>query len=467
MRLPIRVKSSHLVVAVLMTAGLVSVGRASTPSQRLRVAEGGRYLEYEDGKPFFYLGDTAWELFHRLNREEADRYLTNRAAKGFTVIQAVVLAQLNGLTDPNPYGAVPLVDKDPVRPNEAYFKHVDYIVGKANETGLFIGMLPTWGSYWKVGSGIFNAENAQVYGRFLGRRYKDKSIIWILGGDENIRNDTERATIEAMARGLRDGDGGTHLITYHPRGPGLSSDYFHWADWLDFNMFQSSHAARDHDNGLFTEHDYVLEPVKPTLDGEPRYEMLSVGFYNANEARNVRFDAYDVRQAAYWSLLAGACGHTYGHSSIWQMWQPGRTAILWANVPWYESLDHPGAFQMGLIRKLFESRPFSKLQPAPSIIVDGPDRRGAKVRAALAFDGSFAFIYSPRGEPFMVSMKAIRGVRVNATWFDPRYGIAEPLHTSDNVGFQTFVPPTSGRGCDWVLVLDDERAKFPPPGRSD
>ena len=50
---------------------------------------------------FFWLGDTAWELFHRLNREEADKYLKNRA-EGFTVIQAVAMAEFDGLTEPNP-----------------------------------------------------------------------------------------------------------------------------------------------------------------------------------------------------------------------------------------------------------------------------------------------------------------------------------------------------------------------------
>ena len=30
----------------------------------------GRNFVWEDGEPFFYLGDTAWEIFHRLNREE-------------------------------------------------------------------------------------------------------------------------------------------------------------------------------------------------------------------------------------------------------------------------------------------------------------------------------------------------------------------------------------------------------------
>ncbi|RYY22271.1 MAG: DUF4038 domain-containing protein, partial [Chitinophagaceae bacterium] len=68
----------------------------STQGQ-LQVSENQRFLVTKDGKPFFWLGDTAWELFHRLSREEADTYLKNRADKGFTVIQAVALAELDGL----------------------------------------------------------------------------------------------------------------------------------------------------------------------------------------------------------------------------------------------------------------------------------------------------------------------------------------------------------------------------------
>jgi hypothetical protein len=431
----------------------------------LRVSQNQRYLESKDGTPFFYLGDTAWELFHRLNREEADRYLKNRAAKGFTVIQAVVLAELGGLEDPNSYGNTPLLGKDPARPNEKYFEHVDYIVDRAESLDLVIGMLPTWGNWWKGGS-IFTPENARAYGRFLGQRYKDKPIIWILGGDHNPDNDRDRAIIEGMARGIKDGDGGRHLMTFHPRGPGLSSDYFHKADWLDFNMFQSSHAARDHDNGLFTDNDYGLEPAKPTLDGEPRYESIPVGFYNAAADRNLRFDDYDVRQAAYWSLLAGACGHTYGHNSVWQMWQPDRKPVIWASTPWHESLDHPGASQMTHVRRLFESRPFHKLVPDQSILLDGPKHGGAKVRAARATDGSFVFVYSPRGEQFTVRVNVIRTHRIRQTWFDPRTGKATALHTTDTPGFQSFVPPTSGRGNDWILVLDDATAGFPAPGQT-
>lgn len=432
--------------------------------KKLKLSDNQRYLVYEDGTPFFYLGDTAWELFHRLNREEADVYLTNRAEKGFTVIQAVALAQLGGLNDPNPYGDKPLVDNNPDKPNEAYFKHVDYIVNKAAALGLFIGMLPSWGDKWKKDagdeSGIFNTKNAYNYGQFLGKRYKDQPIIWILGGDQNVLNDEEYAIIEAMANGLKAGDEGTHLITYHPRGPGLSSDYFHNAEWLDFNMFQSSHGARNHDNGLFTAHDYAMTPIKPTLDGEPRYETIPVGFYNANADRTDRFDAFDARQAAYWSLLEGACGHTYGNNNIWQMWIPGRTPVIHANIPWHEAINHPGAFQMGYMRQLFEAYPFQKLVPNQTILLDAPQQGGAKVKAALSEDGSFAFIYTPQGKSFTVDMSTILSKRVKASWFDPRYGVTAFIHTGENAGMQTFTPPTSGQGNDWILILEDEHAGY-------
>lgn len=425
-------------------------------SQPVKISENGRYLVDKDDKPFFYLGDTAWELFHRLNREEAAQYLENRAKKGFTVIQAVVLAELDGTNAPNPYGDKPLINDDPARPNEKYFEHVDFIVNKAASLGLVIGMLPTWGVHWSSMNPdriIFNPDKAKTYGTFIGKRYKDKPIIWILGGDRNILNDTDRKIMEAMATGLKSGDEGRHLITYHPRGPGYSSDYFHNAAWLDFNMYQSSHGAHDHDNGLYAAHDYALQPAKPTLDGEPRYEGIPAGFYFDGSNRLDRFDDYDCRQAAYWSILSGACGHTYGNNNIWQMYAPKRQPIISAIVPWYEALDHPGAFQMGHLKKLFISRHFEKLVPDTQII-NGPATGGAKVKAALASDGSVIIAYSPRGESFTIDKSVLKGSAWRELWFDPRYGVEYPIHTSPTLGIQTYTPPTSGRGQDWVLIIE-------------
>ena len=82
--------------ALVLAGVAAAVGGPATaahPRPTLEIAPGGRHLQTSEGKPFFYLGDTAWALFHRLTREEAEIYLRDRADKGFTVIQAVALAE--------------------------------------------------------------------------------------------------------------------------------------------------------------------------------------------------------------------------------------------------------------------------------------------------------------------------------------------------------------------------------------
>ena len=178
----------------------------------------------------------------------------------------------------------------------------------------------------------------------------------------------------------------------------------------------------------------------------------------------VKFDDSDVRMAAYRALLAGAAGHTYGNNNIWQMWAPGREPVLGADTPWSEAIDHPGAFQMGHLRRLFESRPWETLEPDQALLV-GPNSPGAGfVRAAVAKDRSFAFVYSPRGEPVSVDQTRLGARDLTAWWFDPRYGRAYFAHTGVGTAIQVFTPPSSGRACDWVLVLDDPEKGYPPPG---
>src|SRR5690349_13818355 len=112
---------------------------------RLSVNANRRTFVDETGRPFFYLADTVWELFHRATREDAEHLYADRVAKQFTVLQAVVLAEFDGLNEPNRYGHRPLVDNDPTRPDPNYFADVDWFVRRANELGLYVALLPTWG----------------------------------------------------------------------------------------------------------------------------------------------------------------------------------------------------------------------------------------------------------------------------------------------------------------------------------
>jgi len=467
-------------LALLLASAALASPATGGPLPRLEVSENGRFLVYEDGRPFFYLGDTAWELFHRLNREEADRYLQDRARKGFTVVQAVALAELDGLSDPNPYGHRPLRNDDPTQPDvregpaDDYWDHVDYVVTKANSLGLYVGFLPTWGDKWnkKWGAGpeIFSAENAGVYGEWLGRRYRDRGIIWILGGDRPVETEAHREILRAMARGLRRGDGGTHLVTLHPTGGRSSSEPFHDENWLDFNMRQNGHVAEFTGRYDQTRADYDRTPAKPVVDGEPLYEDHPVSFKAAELGHSI---AADVRRPLYWDLFSGACGHTYGHHSVWQMWSPGRSPKNNPLLTWSEALDQPGAGQMQHGRRLLESRPFLTRVPDDTVLV--ADRVPTSVPGAGRYryvatrdaGGRYAMVYAPVGRPFRVRMSAITGARVRAWWFNPRNGEATPIGEFGNEGERQFTPPTPGELLDWVLVLDDAAQGYGPPGEAE
>ncbi len=427
----------------------------------LRLSSNKRFLMHADGTPFFYLGDTAWELFHRLSPDEVDVYLRDRAAKRFSVIQAVVLAECDGLLTPNAVGHTPLVDNDPTQPSEAYFAHVDAVVERAGAFGLHIGMLPTWGDKWnqKWGTGpeIFTPDNARVYGRFLGQRYADAPIIWILGGDRAVETEQHRAIIGAMAEGLREGDGGRHLMSFHPQGQQASSQYFHDAEWLDFNMVQSGH-HRNQPNWQFIEADYARTPTKPCMDAEPGYEDHPAGF----NLDNGYLDDYEVRKSLYWALFAGAHGHTYGCHPIWQFWRPDHAPLSYVRRHWRDALHLPGSGQVQHARALLLSRPFFDRVPDQALIASDQGSGSHHLRATRGLDGSYAFVYTPTYRPFDVNLQGLAGRTLLEHWFDPRTGTAERIGEIANGGRYTFTPPAGGP--DWVLVLDDAAGAFPAPG---
>lgn len=431
---------------------------------KLKVSENQRYLEFEDGTPFFYLGDTAWELFHRLSKDDAKKYLDNRREKGFTVIQAVILAELDGLNTPNMEGNKPLIDNDPTQINEAYFQHVDWVIREAEKRGMFIGLLPTWGDKvdkkWGVGPVIFNPENARIYGEIVGRRYRDfKNIIWINGGDRTGEGDNF-AVWKALAEGIKSVDK-NHLMTFHPQGYNSSSKWFHNEEWLDFNMMQTGHSERSYEvYSKLMVRDYNLKPVKPTFDGEPRYEDHP---HNWKPEELGYFDDADVRQAAYWNLFTGGFGHTYGCHAIWQMLTPDRQPIGFARHTWYDDLDLPGAWDMIHVRKLMESRPLTDRIPYQEIVLNQNQSYTDFIVATRGAD--YVMVYIPTGIGVELDLNKCGWPRAIAWWYNCRTGESTRLGMVQTNQIKTFNPQTTGRGNDWVLVLDNADKKFKKPGK--
>lgn len=432
----------------------------------LKVSQNKRFFVTGDNKPFFWLGDTGWLLFIKLNREEVIRYLDNRKENGFNVIQVMLLHDVKHAV--NVYGDSALVNQNAAMPKTTpgndfkdavaydFWDHVDYVIDEAAKRGIYIALVPVWGS--NVKAHLVNETQATIFAKFLAGRYKNKTnIIWVNGGD--IKGTEGMNVWNAIGNTIRANDP-NHLITFHPRGRSTSSEWFHKQDWLDFNMFQSGHKdyAQDtvtprmgEDNWKFVLNDYNLSPKKPTLDGEPSYEKIPHGLHDTLAPK---WTDNDVRRYAYWSVFAGGAGFTYGHNAVMQFFIPGHGAGAYgAKESWWDAINDPGAKQMIWLKKLVLSKPYLERIPDQSLI---GGKQQDKYNFLIGTRGrDYAFIYTYTGKNILVNMGKISGTKVKASWYDPRNGNYDLIGKFDNKAVQEFDPPGIPKdGNDWVLVLE-------------
>ncbi|MFZ5828535.1 MAG: glycoside hydrolase family 140 protein [Planctomycetota bacterium] len=474
------------IIAVLAAASSnaeeASWGREIAELPALKVSDNGRFLMTTDGKPFFWLGDTAWHMFGKSSRDETELqpsaalYFRRRAEQGFNVIQSVLVRESDQGVEPNADGHLPFVDDDWSRPlvkqgpENDFWDHIGWCLAEAAANGLYVAVLPMWLNSVPTGHAMeHDPQVAYRYGHFLGTRYgRLPHIVWTMGGDpwtkgRNVDVPSRKKLVQALAEGIADGAAGTDaydgqadwsrvFMTFHPRGGNhSSSEQLHEEPWLDINMIQTT-TRFSFSNWQTVSKDYALEPPKPTLDAEVAYEdSLSL---NKKEPQDRRIRPWDVRRAAYWAVFAGACGHTYGHRSYIGWIRKGETYRYGAHIPWYESLDAPGARQMIHLRRLMEAHSLFDRIPDQSLISGDPGKGDDHLQATRASDGSYAMVYSPRGKAISVDMSKLAGVGVQAYWFDPRTGERKSAGRKTAEGVESFAPPTQGDGNDWVLLLE-------------
>ena len=434
---------------------------------KLHISANHRFFVKDNGQPFFWLGDTGWLLFGKLNREETIRYLNDRQKKGFNVIQVMLL---HSLFEANAYGDSALINGNVALPKVTkghsfsdpkqydFWDHVDYIIDEAAKRNIYIGLVPVWGSNVKAGG--VSAAQAKIYAEWIADRFKNKpNIIWINGGD--IKGSDSMNVWKTIGNTLREKDP-NHLITFHPFGRTASSTWFHHEKWLDFNMFQSGHRSYEQDTSIgehnfgpdnykFVRIDYNLKPVKPTLDGEPSYEEIPHGLHDTTQPR---WTDNDVRRYGYWEVFAGGAGYTYGDNSVMQMHKPSDKNVAYGSrFYWYEAIHHPGAGQMQYLKKLMLSKPYFDRIPDQSLINGNQGERYNYIAATRG--KNYAFIYTCNGRNFKLNMGRIKGEKVRATWYNPGNGSKTTIGSFSNKGILPFNPPGKQKdGNDWVLILE-------------
>ena len=436
-------------------------GKKPWEAGRLTVSENGRYLKNGD-TPFFWLGDTAWLLFHELTTEETKNYFRNRLEKGFTIILSDFT---HGADQKNRTGSCALIDGDFARPDTSgdFWDHIDEVISLARDMGLYMGILPAWGSA-AVKPGTLNMDNVEAYVDFVAKRYGAyENLVWIVGGD--VRGDVNEAVFNRMGELLKE-KMPDKLVGYHPFGRTSSTEWFCGKDWLDFHMFQSGHRRYDQmklnawddnvpkenwfgeDNWKYVFRDQQREPNKPTIDGEPSYEHVLQGLHDETQPY---WQARDVRRYAYWPVFAGAFGHTYGDNSIMQFHKDkSKKGAFGAKDTWMEALHHPGSGQMKHLKELITSVDYQSGKARDELVIRG---QGEQYERKAVFAGEdYLFCYDYAGTEFVLNLKPYTGKKLDAYWFDPESGIYSYIETIEG-GSAYAAMPSKKADTDWVLVL--------------
>ena len=459
-----------LIIAVLLLSAL-AVNAASKvykpwKNGRLKVSDNNLYIVHENGTPFFWMGNTAWLLPERLNREEAEYFLAKDRQAGYNVEQIQVL---NAIPTFNVYGQ---------QANDAdfnfakytkegvygYWDHLDYIVNAAERNGIYIAMDCIWGSMINQ----MDVKKAAALGKFLGERYKDNpNIIWMIGGD--IMGNKKPEVWDALARAIKKVDK-NHIMTFHPRGRTTSAWWYNDREWMDFNMFQSGHRRygqrngdgdytikdnTEEDNWTYVDMSFEKKPLRPVIDGEPSYEDIPQGLHDFSAPR---WQDYDVRRYAYWAVFAGCFGHTYGHNSVMQFIRPGLGASFGAEKPWWDAMKDPGYNQMKYIKWLMLSFPFTERVADQSIIAGQNGERYDRVIATRGND--YLLVYNYSGKPMKIDLGKISGAKKNVWWMNPSDGKLTYVGEFDSKVTEFTYDAAYLRGSDRVLIAVDASKNY-------
>ncbi|MCK5680734.1 DUF4038 domain-containing protein, partial [bacterium] len=447
--------------------------------EKLSIAANNRVLIKESGEPFFPIADTVWKLPWKLNRQDVLDYLQIRKEQKFNAVSMVAFP-MNIYSErvlTNVYGEMPFELNgevfDPLSPivdtnKYDYWDHLDFIISSAQEKGLYVILLPAWGSRiagdWGDGHPtddiILNMSNASNYAYWISHRFKNHTnIIWMIGGDRSAVYDSYdyRPEFREMAAGVLAGnDNQPILMSYHPRKwKPNSSEWFHNDNWLSFNSIQDD--PSDQINAV--RNDYSLSPTKPT--------WLFEGGYEERSTSSGIYGEWQVRFQAYQTIFAGGFGFTYGHMSVWDL-----------GSNWKSKMQAPGANDMQHLSTLMSSLTndqFFSLIPDQSLIDGDTGSMSGNggifstcIVAIRTTSKDLAMVYSANGQNIRVKMNQLTNLPMRAIWFNPRTGLvtldSTNIYSGSGAPIIEFDPPgDAGNGNDYVLVLDLGTGMEPSP----
>ena len=462
-----------------------------TPTGHLTIGSNNRYL-LEDGKPFLWIGDTAWALPMTLTKPEAISYLDDAATRGFNMIQMFSDAPWALDSANHTKMGYPIYDnKDPCQLHGKHFQFIGWIIDQASMRGIYtlltVGNPAVKSSYANDVSPKYyrllttDAE-LYTYGRKLGQffRSRNRKMIWCLGQDEPFDQAPFKSGWNAMAEGIADGVNGADtdnldgraeysstLMAFHgnnsnfstPSGAGQS----HLKDlpWLDLYGTYANNKIL-HDVAL---ENYALSPRKPAFGIETRYESRLDNYGSWGKWWKRRADVYggdddcinahETRTHIYHTFQAGHMGYTYGHDEIYPFAPLPGYAVASSRGDWRSVLNAPGRRALGIAKAFYSSIPWYVLTPDQDLVGGGTGSGLHRIAAAYTDDGRYTTVYFPVDRVSReISFRRIdrSHAAVEAKWFDPSSGEYLAIGTYPLAEKQkSFTSPPGWRGAMLVL----------------
>jgi hypothetical protein len=459
----------------------------------LRVSSNGRYFEYADGVPFFWLGDTAWHI-NTLQMGLAEgshgrpfyEYLQDRKAKKFTLIQTQFY-KFDSSNEGGPAFTDNVNDNgDFEELNAAYFEGMDTRMQAIWEEGFVVAGHPSWISEQKI-----SLEEAKRVSQYLLARYGAYNLVWSLSGEYQNGYGNDGAEWESPGNWNELGDfvqahnSYGHPVTVHPlpggqweadfpgAGQQSSSGEFHTQDWLQHNWLQTGHRISDLANiPLRITQDYAKTPTKPVV--------LSEGWYENHDEEAAPPSPAQVRWQAWSTFLNGGAGYTYGVVGVAAFYNPEIDPTPprpWSDTPWHEALAMPGGAQQQFVRSFFSVMAWWQLKPHRDwLLIDGQlpqydyenNRQDPHLAASPEQNDIVVYIPEDNANRSIV-ITNLGGHFYYAHWFNPRDGSSSTMNNNTQIqpdsNGQWLVParPASADD-DWVLYLSNKPNPFPGPG---
>lgn len=426
----------------------------------VRLETGKKYFVYDDGTPFYWLGDTHWQMFdyERLDENNSDEegdsqfeiLVQNRLEKGFTVYQTYPdSAQTDGGGQKRRYNWWTRKYKliNPTAFTENFDVMMDYLADNGLTIALGLGVHASTAN-------AFNEAQLLAYTRYMVARYASYPVVWITAQEITIDPETAYPKWKATAAEIDCLDGYRHPQGAHMT-PLNNSDSvvqdINAQPWHEWWTLQAGHGGIA---SLKTQEYYKgfweSSPSKPMVETEASYEDLNGVI------------PYSTTRAAAWKAnQCGSCGFTYGAVGIWAMrWSENPAEGGWVDSynpeTWYMGMDKIGSYEMLYLKNFYEYVDFTSL--TPRFGDSAYCSFSSKETSVLSTDGNdtyVAYFYSKS-----VKTGTLRGLdstkTYSARWYDPRTGNYIQISNAIITENGEYTIPDKPDSQDWTLLVTDK-----------